>query len=515
MNFEVIIIGSGFSGLTCAHFLKEQGVENICLLEKNTSLGGVWSHGGVGSYPGAACDVQSYTYLPFLDETGFIPSKRYVSQTEIADYAELLADHFDIRRHIKFSHEVSKLEYCDEGYWIIETLKNEDSKKVKFQANHVVCANGPLSSPRMPELGGMDEFKGESFHTAKWNKDIDITGKNVGIIGTGASAAQVITSIADEVETLTVFQRTPTWAIEREDQPTPPDIVEAFKQGGYSSKLRYVDWKKEFPPDPNLPFTFEQLHDQEWNSQVCKLLSERIKKDVNDAEIAELLTPDYPFFCKRVLIIDDYFTTYNKENVFLVHDDGGVREITKNGLKVASGKEYELEVIIYATGFDAGLIPFEVIGKNKTSLSAKFGASKDNNYQMINPETLWGLHVREMPNFYMMVGPQSLNPVTNVTLLCEEQGKYIANLVSQMKIEGNSIVEPSESAVKEWTDRCNDSSEGKIWLQCNNWYMKGTKDDEKAGRKKSKAMWMESYESYLEYLIGEKGGSKKELLEFS
>ena len=130
----------------------------------------------------------------------------------------------------------------------------------------------------MPELGGMDEFKGESFHTAKWNKDIDITGKNVGIIGTGASAAQVITSIADEVETLTVFQRTPTWAIEREDQPTPPDIVEAFKQGGYSSKLRYVDWKKEFPPDPNLPFTFEQLHDQEWNSQVCKLLSERIKK---------------------------------------------------------------------------------------------------------------------------------------------------------------------------------------------------------------------------------------------
>ena len=122
------------------------------------------------------------------------------------------------------------------------------------------------------------------------------------------------------------------------------------------------------------------MHDQEWNSQVCKLLSERIKKDVNDAEIAELLTPDYPFFCKRVLIIDDYFTTYNKENVFLVHDDGGVREITKNGLKVASGKEYELEVIIYATGFDAGLIPFEVIGKNKTSLSAKFGASKAVSY---------------------------------------------------------------------------------------------------------------------------------------
>jgi len=153
MNFEVIIIGSGFSGLTCAHYLKEQGVENICLLEKNTSLGGVWSHGGVGSYPGAACDVQSYTYLPFLDETGFIPSKRYVSQTEIADYAELLADHFDIRRHIKFSHEVSKLEYCDEGYWIIEALKNEDSKKVKFPHVTIAIPEGgkPFNSNKIPK----------------------------------------------------------------------------------------------------------------------------------------------------------------------------------------------------------------------------------------------------------------------------------------------------------------------------------------------------------------------------
>ena len=515
-KFDVVIIGSGFSGLTCGHFLKKEGVENFCIIEKNSSLGGVWSHGGVGSYPGAACDVQSYTYLPFLDETGFIPSKRYVSQAEIADYAELLADHFDLRKHIKFQNKVTKVEYSGVEDWVIELLDTKNNQTGNnIRANHIVCANGPLSSPRMPELGGMESFRGESFHTANWDKNANLKGKNVGIIGTGASAAQVITSIADEVKQLTVFQRTPTWAIEREDQPTPPDIIQSFKEGGYSSKLRHIDWKAELPPDPNLPFTFEQLHDEEWNSAVCKLLADRIKNDVHDPELAKKLTPDYPFFCKRVLIIDDYFTTFNKKNVRLVHEPGGVTKITPTGLKVASGDEYDLEVIIYATGFDAGLIPFPVVGKEKITLSEKFGATEENNFQMISPETLWGLHVRDLPNFYMMVGPQSLNPVTNVTLLCEEQGKYIAKLVSSMQRENVKEVEPTKKAVEDWTSRCDKSSEGKIWLQCNNWYMKGTKDDLSAGREKSKAMWMESYESYLQFLLGEKGGSQKDLLEFS
>ena len=514
-KFDVVIIGSGFSGLTCGHYLKEEGIENFCILEKNKSLGGVWSHGGVGSYPGAACDVQSYTYLPFLDETGFIPSKRYVSQTEIADYAELLADHFDLRKHIKFSQKVTALEYVDFGKWKVEITNLEDETKNEVFAKHVVCANGPLSSPRMPEFGGMEKFKGESFHTAEWDQNADLKGKNVGIIGTGASAAQVITSIADEVESLTVFQRTATWAIEREDQPTPPEIVEAFKEGGYSSKLRYVDWKGEFPPDPNLPFTFEQLHDKQWNSAVCDLLSERIKNDVNDPELAKLLTPDYPFFCKRVLIIDDYFTTFNKENVHLVNDPGGVVAVNETGLEMSSGDLHDLDVIIYATGFDAGLIPFSVTGKDGITLSEKFGATSENNYQMVEPKTLWGLHVNDMPNFYMMIGPQSLNPVTNVTLICEEQGKYIAQLISSMHKNKQEEVQPSLEAVNDWTDRCNASSSGKIWLQCNNWYMKGTKDDVNAGREKSKVMWMDSHESYLKFLLGEEGGTQEELLQFS
>jgi hypothetical protein len=182
---------------------------------------------------------------------------------------------------------------------------------------------------------------------------------------------------------------------------------------------------------------------------------------------------------------------------------------------MSSGDSYELEVIIYATGFDAGLIPFSVTGKNGVTLANKFGASAENNFQMIEPKTLWGLHVNDMPNFYMMVGPQSLNPVTNVTLLCEEQGKYIAQLVSSMKNKNKDEVEPLEEAVENWTEKCNVSSNGKIWLQCNNWYMKGTKDDQSAGRSRSKAMWMESHESYLDHLLGGADGHQDDLLKFS
>ena len=160
------------------------------------------------------------------------------------------------------------------------------------------------------------------------------------------------------------------------------------------------------------------------------------------------------------------------------------------------------------------LSPSPIIGKNNVFLSEKFGANEDNNYQMISLKLLWGLHVRDMPNFYMMVGPQSLNPVTNVTLLCEEQGKIYRRTCWRVKKMGIYRLSLTQKSVEEWTEKCNVSSNGKIWLQCNNWYMKGTKDDEKAGREKSKAMWMESYESYLEHLI-EKGGTRNELLEIT
>jgi cation diffusion facilitator CzcD-associated flavoprotein CzcO len=247
-HFSVVVIGSGFSGLLCTTYLKDAGVESVRVFEMTPAVGGVWSKGGVGAYPGAACDVPAYTYLPFLDRTGFVPSKKYVSQPEISGYAELLTDHAGIRDHIVFERKVTDVKYLggDGGaVWEVTTVNAASGEPAEVvTCTHVVSANGPLSSPRLPEIPGMEDFKGESFHTAAWDQTASLAGKRVGVVGTGASAAQVITTIADEVEELVVFQRTATWCVPRNDEPTPDDIRAKFEAGGYGESLRVTEWQQ-------------------------------------------------------------------------------------------------------------------------------------------------------------------------------------------------------------------------------------------------------------------------------
>lgn len=181
-----------------------------------------------------------------------------------------------LQPHIRFSTKVTDIQYVDGGQWQINTHDMTSGEAGQtFTAQHVVSANGPLSTPRMPEVAGMASFKGPAFHTAQWDYSVDLKGKRVGIVGTGASAAQVITSIADEVETLTVFQRSATWALPRDDEPTPPEIVEAFKKGGYSESLRFVDWQNGTVRDSELPFDFDSLHDEEANAKLCSVIDRR------------------------------------------------------------------------------------------------------------------------------------------------------------------------------------------------------------------------------------------------
>ncbi len=237
----------------------------------------------------------------------------------------MLTDFIGVRDNIQFNRKVTELRYIGDGdkAWAVTTVDTTTGGDEKTTtAQHVVSANGPLSSPRMPEIDGMKAFKGESFHTAQWDKNASLKGKKVAVVGTGASAAQVIVAIADDVEHLTVFQRTPTWCLPRDDEPTPPEIIERFKAGGYSEKLRQVAWR-EGESTQDTGFTFEALHDVAQNDAICDGLRAAIKEDIKDPELLKLLTPDYPFFCKRALFIDDYYTTYNKSNVTLVHDSGG------------------------------------------------------------------------------------------------------------------------------------------------------------------------------------------------
>jgi len=261
---------------------------------------------------------------------------------------------------------------------------------------------------------------------------------------------------------------------------------------------------------------WETVHNPDANKDVCGMIAAGIQAQVNDQEVARKLTPTYPFFCKRALFIDDYYTTFNRSNVTLIHDEGGVARVHETGLETAGGHTVtDLDVIIYATGFDAGAMQFQILGRNGLDLAASFGASERNKFQITRPQTLWGVHVPDFPNMYMMIGPQSLNPLTNVTLLCEAQAKYITALVKYMRGRGVSKAEPKEHAVAEWSQLCNTSSDGKVWLQCGNWYMKTTKDDQRQGREVSSNMWFETYQAYLSFFRDGKGGSYEDLLAFS
>ena len=195
----------------------------------------------------------------------------------------------------------------------------------------------------------------------------------------------MITSIADEVETLTVFQRSATWAL-LSTMNQRPEIVDAFKKGGYSEAF-VLSIGKTAPAESRSPFTFDTLHDEEANAKLCGVIAKRIKADVNDPDLAQVLTPDYPFFCKRVLFIDDYYTTFNKPNVTLINDSQGVVGVTETGVQMASGDSHDVDVLIYATGFDSNHIPFPVIGRDGVTLADQYGANEANNWQMTRPQS--------------------------------------------------------------------------------------------------------------------------------
>jgi len=311
---------------------------------------------------------------------------------------------------------------------------------------------------------------------------VSLKGKRVGVVGTGASAAQVITTIAKDVKHLTVFQRSAVWALPRDDEPTPDELRQQITSvKGFTDRLRYEDGKnldKEF---------FPLLHEEKGNQQFQALVNAVIMKQVPDKDLRAKLTPSYPFFCKRVLFVDDYYSTFTRPNVSLVVDEKGVRRETERGLVTASGTEYELDAIIYATGFDVLTVPFPVQGRNGRTLEDKWGGKG-----LSRPRTLFGIHVSEFPNMHIMIGPHCLNPVTTVTVLAEDQAKYIAELVAHMRRQGFREMEPRPEAEDEWVRRSEATSGGKVWTKCSNWYMKSTD-----AREPYYGMWMETHTRYM------------------
>ncbi|HEY5645657.1 MAG TPA: NAD(P)/FAD-dependent oxidoreductase, partial [Pseudomonadales bacterium] len=402
---EVAVIGGGFGGLLAGARLREAGVESMRMIEKGGDFGGTWYW---NRYPGAACDIESYVYLPLLEEVGYMPVKKYSTGKEILWYSQEIGRKYDLYRDALFQTEVTALRWEEaSGHWIIETNRG-DAMKARF----VAMSNGPLNRPKLPGIPGIDSYKGHTFHTSRWDyaytggsAEGNLTGlkdKTVAIIGTGATAVQCVPHLGESAKHLYVFQRMPSSIDERNDRPTDPDWATTLEPGWHQKRMDNFNilvsggvqeedlvkdgWteiirnllfmvKSEDEPDLSPEALSKKMELADF--QKMEQIRSRVDRIVNDPEVAEALKPYYRQFCKRPCFHDDYLPTFNRSNVTLVNTNGhGVERITENGV-VANGVEYPVDCIIFGTGFEVGTsyarrCGYETFGRGGVSLREKW-----------------------------------------------------------------------------------------------------------------------------------------------
>ena len=468
---DVAVIGGGFGGLLAGARLREAGVEDIRVIEKGGDFGGTWYW---NRYPGAACDVESYIYLPLLEEIGYVPKEKYSRAPEILEHSRAIGRHFDLYRNACFQTEVTELRWDDaDARWVISTNRGD-----RMRARFVVMANGPLHRPKLPGIAGIESFQGHTFHTSRW--DYEYTGgdssggltnladKRVGIIGTGATAVQCVPHLGEAAKELFVFQRTPSSIDVRDNRATDPEWAASLEPGWQRRRM------ENFNNLVSGVFEPEDMVNDGWTDIIGKLLimmrrgaieagtdpgeaveladfekmesiRSRVETMVNDPATAEALKPYYRQFCKRPCFHDEYLATFNRPNVTLVDTQGrGVDRITERGI-VANGVEYELDCIVYATGFEVGTdyarrSGYELYGRDGLTLTEKWadGAS-----------TLHGMHSRGFPNCFIFSNIQSGFTV-NFPLMIDEQSRHMAYILDHTFASDVSVVEASSDAEEAW-----------------------------------------------------------------
>ena len=476
---DVLIIGGGFGGLLTAARLKQAGVAKVRIVEAGGDVGGAWYW---NRYPGAACDVESYIYLPLLEETGYMPVERYSKAAEIREHCRRIAHHFGIYDEAVFSTQVTRLAW-DRGVarWRVETDRGDE-----FQAQFVVLTTGPLNRPKLPDIPGLEKFKGHSFHTSRWDYAYTggsatepmekLGGKRVGIIGTGATAVQCIPPLAGAAEQLFVFQRTPSALDMRNNSATDAEWYKGLEPGW--QKRRIESFTAQFTGDLHVPdlvgdgwtilakaarekFAADPTRSpdaifEEADLEAMARVRERIDELVEDPQTADALKPWYSLHCKRPCFHDDYLRTFNRANVALVDTKGrGVEAITETAV-FAGGAAHELDCLIFATGFETATdyskrSGFEVIGVEGQALHDKWAEG------MIS---FHGMHSRGFPNCFVMSQTQSGMSV-NFPHMIDEQSKHLAYLVASARERGVETVEATAEAEQQWVQAILDLSEAR------------------------------------------------------
>lgn len=445
---EVLCIGGGFSALLTAGRLRENGVESIRIVERGGDVGGCWYW---NRYPGIACDVVSYDYLPMLDETGYVPSRHYASGHEIFDYCRSIAEKYDLYQHAVFQTTVTATVWNEaEQLWRVETDRG-DSMKARF----VVCANGTLSKPKLATIEGIAEFGGKAFHTSRW--DYDYTGadlehladKRVAIIGTGASAVQVIPNLGATAKELYVFQRTPSSIDIRDDWATDPEWASTLEPGWQAERrAKRIDGPlfteaqkaKRAALDPA-----EKLRRQEnANIDAMMRIHHRIDEVIDDPETAESLKPWYMMMCKRPCFHNDYLPTFNRPNVHLIDTKGaGVSRIDPKGVEF-DGTVYEVDLIVYATGFEVQKtgIYNQIVGEGGLDLTDKY----DDGIR-----TVVGVHTHGFPNLFIMGGYQASFGFNLMDTL-NGQSEHVAWCIDYLRSNDVWAMDPTPEAEQWWVE---------------------------------------------------------------
>jgi cation diffusion facilitator CzcD-associated flavoprotein CzcO len=477
---EIIIAGGGFGGLLAGARLHEAGFSDIRIIEEGGDFGGTWYW---NRYPGAMCDIEAHVYLPLIEELKYIPKNRYSHAPEMLDLSQKIGQHYDLYRKACFQTSIASARWLeDEKKWLIETNRHD-----RMTANYLVLACGRQSLPKLPGIPGIDTFKGHAFHSSRWDYKYtggdfygELTGlsdKRVAVIGTGATALQLVPEVAKWAKELLVFQRTPSSVGVRANKPTGPDYADMTYPGwqrarryNFQSIISGIPQDKDAVNDgwtaltgaitPPKPDEVARQLGREPTKEELKLLAEifdygvmnglrtRVDEVVKDEATAEVLKPWYRWFCKRPCFHDEYLATFNRPNVRLVDTKGrGVESITARGI-VVDEIEYEADCLIFATGFEAGitftrLTGFELYGRGELPLSEHWRQGV---------RTLHGMTTDKFPNCLMVGGNQQTASAVNAVHLLDEQAQHLAHILSTARDRNISSFEPSAEAVDGYVD---------------------------------------------------------------
>ena len=462
---EILVVGAGFAGLLLWYKLQKAGFQDVRFCEKGGDVGGTWYW---NRYPGIACDVEAYSYLPLLEEMGSIPSMKFASGFEIMEYCQAMAEKYSFYDHCLFHTTVDRTEWDDEaGRWTVFTDRGD-----AMRARYVILANGILTTPKLARIEGMTSFKGDSFHTSRWDYNVDLAGKRVGIIGTGATAVQVIPEIAKVVKELYVFQRTPS-SVDVRDQRETTDEERATwaEEPGWATARRarfakisagrtamkanddylagkVADFKER--KQHTKPLSAEELIEAQLNSnfRIMEQIRARVDAIVEDPETAEALKPYYPYGCKRPTFHDEYLPTFNKPHAHLVDTAPlGVRRITEAGVE-HDGVQYPLDVLIYATGFQwMATSTFNMIkGRDGRTLREKWDSE--------GTRTFLGMHSQGFPNLFIVSGPQGGGGSFNFTDAIEQHSDYILWMLETMRAAGKTRVDITRVVEDDYSAHC-------------------------------------------------------------